>query len=99
MNDLLKFSLEEMQTVLEQARKYQASYANAINSLETEIAELGSNWTSRETGTYEAFKAKYDEKIVSLKNANDMMIEFCNQISSKIAEFEDATSAAKNLFL
>lgn len=99
MNNTLKFSIAEMTSIHASAVTYQSAYSDAIESLKTEISVLSNNWKSDETGTYEAFKQKFDEKIGTLELARDMMKEFCDRIESKKNEFEDAATTAKGLFL
>jgi len=98
VNTPLQFSIAEMQETYATALKYQETYTNALESLKKEIEHLSNNWVSDETGTYEAFKEKFDEKLVRLEEARDMMKEFCNQLEIKMQEFQDAATTAKNAF-
>ena len=98
MNETLQFSISEMQETYAMALKYQETYTNALEELKKEIERLNNNWTCDETGTHEAFKEKFDEKIISLEAARDMMKEFCHQLEIKMQEFKEAATTAKNAF-
>ena len=98
MNGLLKFSIEGLTNLYDEALKYQQNYSTSIANLDKEIANLGNNWTSNETGTYEEFVARDNEKKGKLQEADSLMLEFCNKVQTKAKEFEDATMKAKNAF-
>jgi flagellar biosynthesis chaperone FliJ len=94
----LKFTLEEMQTTLENAVTQTNKYSEAINTIDEAINKLSSSWVSNEIGTYQEFVNKYNEKKGSLYDARDYMIRFCNKLREKINEFTEAATAIKNSF-
>lgn len=98
MNNTLRFTISEMREVHGRASEYYKNYADAIAQLKAEIDALSNNWTSDETGTYQAFKAKFDEKSGTLDEAAGMMNTFCQNLESKMNELDDAATTAKNLF-
>ncbi len=94
----LKFTLEEMQTTLEQAEAYTQHYSSAIEDLDAQIKALSSDWVSTEVGTYEEFVGKYNEKRQALFDARDYMIQFCKKLSEKMLEFQDSANTIKSSF-
>lgn len=94
----LKFTLEEMQTTLENAVNQTNKYSEAIATIEESINKLSSSWVSKEIGTYEEFLNKYNEKKQSLYDAKDHMKRFCDKLREKISEFSEAATAIKNSF-
>lgn len=94
----LKFTLEEMQTTLENATSQTNKFSEAINTIESSINKLSSSWVSNEIGTYQEFVSKYNEKKQSLYDARDYMNRFCNKLREKINEFTDAANSIKNSF-
>ena len=94
----LSFTLEEMETLYGQANAYAGQFEAAINNLDSAVRELGSLWTSEETGTYEAFKNLYNEKKKTLVDALEYMKKFCAKIEEKRADFSAASNTVKNTF-
>lgn len=98
MNDGVAFTLAQMETLFNDASECQKAYENAVKNLETEVGAMKSFWTSNETGTYEEFKALFDQKLPTLQEANTMMIQFCNKINEKKAAYQEAANRTINMF-
>ena len=94
----LGFTLEEMQTTLENAVIQTNKYSEAINTIDGAITKLSSSWVSNEIGTYQEFVNKYNEKKGSLYDARDYMIRFCNKLREKINELAEAANDIKKSF-
>ena len=94
----LKFTLEEMQTTLDNVLNQTSKYSAAIESIDGAINKLSASWVSKEIETYEEFVSKYNEKKQRLYDARDYMNRFCNKLREKINEFTDAANSIKNSF-
>lgn len=94
----LKFTLEEMQTTLDNAVAQTKKYSGAIARIEESINTLSSSWVSNEIGTYQTFVDKYNEKKQTLLDAADYMNRFCNKLREKTEEFDDAAKVIKDSF-
>ena len=94
----LKFTLQEMQTTLDNAIAQKNIYSGAIAKIEQSINTLSSSWVSDEIGTYQTFVDKYNEKKQSLIDAADYMSRFCTKLDEKITEFDETATAINNSF-
>ena len=70
----------------------------ALETVKNEIIKIGDNWISGDTGTYEAFKEKFEEKEAKLNDAVILMQEFVNNILLKIDAYESATQSVDSSF-
>ena len=73
-------------------------YKEALETVKNEIIKIGDNWISGDTGTYEAFKEKFEEKEAKLNDAVILMQEFVNNILLKIDAYESATQSVDSSF-
>ena len=87
MADGLSFSLEEMRQLAADVNTQETIFANGVEEIKTIVEEIHSLWTSEETGTYEAFKALFDEKYPSLEEADSMMKSYYQLIDQKADDF------------
>ena len=94
----LEFTLSRMQLTKEAAEKCTVAYSNAITELDDTIKKLADDWKSDETGTYEEFVMKYNEKRDKLFDARDYMLKFCAKLDEKIQEFQDSANKIKASF-
>lgn len=94
----LGYTLEDMQALLVKTIDQTKIFSSAIATIDEAINKLSSSWVSNEIGTYQQFVDKYNEKRGSLADAVDYMERFCNKLSEKIKQFDDAGTAVKNTF-
>ena len=98
MNNGVGFTLSKMGELYTNATECEKAYAEAVAGLESNISSLASYWTSAETGTYEAFKQLFDEKLKTLKEADELMKQFCQKIEERKEIFNDAAKKTIGLF-
>ncbi len=98
MNNELSFNLAKLNELKSQALDNLNKYKEALDSVKNEITKIGDNWISTDTGTYEAFKEKFEEKEGRLNEAVILMQEFVNNLSIKINEYESATANLNGSF-
>ena len=94
----LIFSLQEMKDILDRARLQTNIYTEAIGNIDTCINNIENYWVSKETGTYEEFKNKYDSQKKQLLDAKEYMEEFCRRLEGVIINYEEASNDIKNSF-
>lgn len=97
-SDGVKFSLERMAQLHDEAETYETSFKNSIEEIKSLVETIGTMWTSEETGTYEKFKELFDEKYPKLTEGDDLMKEFCSAVETKMNEFNEAATQSMNLF-
>ena len=98
MNNELSFNLAKLNELYNQALDNLNKYKESLDSVKSEITKIGDNWISTDTGTYEAFKEKFEEKESRLNEAVTLMQEFVNILSLKINDYEAASQKVNNSF-
>ena len=98
MDGGVSFTLSKMEEVYLKGSECEKAYADAVSGLESNVASLAGYWTSSETGTYEAFKALFDEKLVKLKEADELMKQFLQKIDERRERYQEAAERTKGLF-
>lgn len=96
-NDL-SFDLNKLKDLYNEALNNLNKYKEALETVKNEIIKIGDNWISSDTGTYEAFKEKFEEKEAKLNDAVILMQEFVNNILLKIDAYESATQSVGSSF-
>ena len=97
-NDL-SFNLNKLKDLYNEALNNLNKYKEALETVKSEIIKIGDNWTSSDTGTFEAFKEKFEEKEGRLNEAVTLMQEFVNNLLMKINDYESATQKVNNSFM
>ena len=98
MNGEVSFTLSKMEEVFSEGSECEVAFANAIAALDANIANLANYWVSSETGTYEAFKALYDQKKPKLQEADQLMKEFLAKIEERKNRYSEAATRTINMF-
>ena len=96
MSDRLAFNLAEMENLYLEASKYEKSFRSGIQEMDKIVEEIGTMWTSGETGTYENFKQWFKQKLPALNEGDDYMKTFCNKVEEKRNDFEGAAKRENN---
>ena len=96
MGDNISFKLSGMEDTREEAQNLTNKFGAVMNELNNSVVGLGQVWTSDETGTYETFKQKYDEKKKVLDEAKATMQSFCNKLEEKQGDFQSAAKTINN---
>ncbi len=98
MSDGLSFGLEAMRDLAEEVQQQERKYIDGVEQIQSLITRMGEIWTSKETGTYEAFKALFDEKYPDLIDGDHLMLEFKENINKYADNFENAANESKNSY-
>lgn len=94
----LQFTLEEMDSLYEEATAYTQQFDAAIQNLDSAVNELSGYWTSEETGTFQEFQNLYKTKRKTLVEAKEYMSKFCAKVAEKRSDFSAAANKVKNTF-
>ena len=78
-NDL-SFDLNKLKDLYNETLNNLNKYKEALEIVKSEIKKIGDNWISNDTGTFETFKEKFEEKEGKLNEAVTMMQEFANNL-------------------
>jgi len=97
MNDLT-FNTTKLEEVYELLNSYYNEYKETIDSLDTEIENLGETWGSNDHSIYQSFKEKYTEKKPKLISAENMMKELLDILNNKKEELVNATVQSEGNF-
>lgn len=98
MSDGLSFGLEAMRDLAEDVQTQEKIYKDGVDQIQSLITRIGEIWTSKETGTYEAFKALFDEKYPDLIDGDNLMLEFKKSINTYADNFEGASNESKSKY-
>ena len=96
-NDL-SFDLNKLKDLYNEDLNNINKYKEALETVKNEIIKIGDNWISGDTGTYDAFKEKFEEKEAKLNDAVILMQEFVNNILLKIDAYESAIQSVGSSF-